>query len=128
LRFLIAAKLCAQDKVEGGCEEPRIARYVYEKRALEKAVPCVCLFAGEVELRREDRAARRLNADVNVAGAALINARDDGCDAVGAVCVREKMTAIAKALQVVSAPGVRVPDVDESACDWLAARGQDAAR
>jgi len=63
-----------------------------------------------------------------VAGAALVDARNDGCDVVGALRVREEMAAIAEALQVVPASGVRVPDVNESACDRLTARGQDVAR
>ena len=37
------------------------------------------------------------------------------------------MAALAEALQVVPAFGIRAPDVNESACDRLTARGQDVA-
>ena len=45
-------------------------RCVHKQGALEKAVPRVGLFARKIKLCREDGAARGLNADVNVAGAA----------------------------------------------------------
>src|SRR6185295_16857757 len=82
----------------------------------------------EVELGREDRLVRRLDADVDVTGAARVEAGHHRLQPVATLVVRELAAAEAEARIVVLAPAISLPEVEKSSGDRTAAGRQDRAR
>ncbi len=80
---------------------------------MEEVVAGVGGLVREIELRGQELLAGRLHLDVIVAGAAGIESRHDGAEAIAALLVGEHMTAIAEAAIVVGAAVVRVPQIDQ---------------
>jgi hypothetical protein len=96
-----------------------------DQLGLEDAVAVVAGLAGEVELGGEDGAVGGLDLDVDVAGAAGVDARQDRLQAPGAVGVAELVAPQAVALGVVLAGVVGLPEVEQGPLDRAAVGGQD---
>src|SRR5207302_9076405 len=97
----------------------------HQQFLLEDGVPCVLWLAREVQLGCEDGAVGRLDLDVDVPGAARIQAGDDGDEPVATAVVGEQMAAQPVAGVVVLAVGVRLPPVEERSAYPLTRRRED---
>src|SRR5262252_7162463 len=84
--------------------------------AAEQSVATVHRLVRKIELGGEHALLRRLHLDVIVAGAAGIERRQDGAQAVAALGIGEQVSAIAKAGVVVLAALVGMPEGSRSAC------------
>src|SRR5262249_58312871 len=98
--------------------------HTHQQLAMEEIVTGVGRLAGKIELRSQEPLAGRLHLDVIVPGAAGIEPRLDGAEAIATLRVGEHMTAIAEAAIVVGTPVVGVPQINERALDRSAAAGE----
>jgi hypothetical protein len=102
-------------EIELASETGAGVRYPYQQFALKQAITQVLWFVGEIELRGEQAAARRLHLDVIVPCAAGIDLRHDGAEAKSAVEPGGDMATISKTDIVVFALVISMPEIDKSA-------------
>src|SRR5215467_9526429 len=99
----------------------------HQELAAKEAIAPVHRLVRKIELGREQALLRRLHLDVVVAGAAGVERRQDGAEAVAALHIGEHVSAIAKAGIVVFAALVGVPQVDERLRHRPAGAAEDLA-
>src|SRR5262249_4450561 len=112
------------DEVEARRHAGARPSHTHQQLATEEIVTGVGRLAGEKNRRVAAGLAGRLHLDVIVPGAAGIEPRLDGAEAIATLRVGEHMTAIAEAAIVVGTPVVGVPQINERALDRSAAAGE----
>src|SRR5213075_848628 len=88
------------DEVEGALAA---SAHAHDELGVERAVALVLRLVREIELRREDAAARRLHLDMDVARAAGVHSGQDRLQAPAPVGIGELVAAIAEGPIVVVA-------------------------
>jgi hypothetical protein len=97
----------------------------HHQLAAEQAVTPVRRLVRKIELRGEHALLWRLHLDVIVAGAAGVERRQDGPEAIAALGVGEQVSAIAESASVVLAALVGVPEIDERPRNRPAGAGEN---
>src|SRR5882672_4692065 len=115
------------DEVEARRHAGARGRDTHQQLAMEEVVAGVGGLAGKIELGGQEPLARRLHLDMIVPGAAGIEPRLDGAEAIAALLVGEHMTAIAEAAIVIGAAVVGMPQINERALDRPAAAREHIA-
>src|SRR5215472_18423313 len=114
-----------EHKIEPRDEPVTSLGHSHHQLAAEQSVAAVHRLIRKIELGGEHALLRRLHLDVVVAGAAGIERRQDGAQAVATLAIGEQMPAIAKAGAVVLAALVGMPEVEERLRDGPAGTRQD---
>ena len=117
-----------EHEIEPASETVAGVRYPHQQFALKQAITQVRRLVGEIELRGEQAAARRLNLDVIVPCAAGIELWHDGAKAKSAVEPGGDMASITETDIVVFALVISMPEVDHRAAKRATASRQNKAR
>jgi hypothetical protein len=117
-----------EHEIELSSETVADVRYPLQQFALKQAITQVRWFVGEIQLRGEQTAARRLNLDVIAPCAAGIELRRDGVEAKCAVEPGGDMATIAETDIVVFALVISMPEVDHRAAKRATASREHKAR
>src|SRR5262245_22704991 len=123
--FGIGTLAHVEHKIEPRDEPIAGLGHSHHQFAAEQSVAAVHRLVWKIELGGEHALLRRLQLDVIVAGAAGIERRQDGAQAVAALGIGEQMPAIAKAGVVVLAALVGMPEVEERLRDRPAGARQN---
>jgi hypothetical protein len=117
-----------EHEIELASETVADVRYPHQQFVLKQAITQVRWLVGEIELRGEQAAARRLNLDVIVPCAAGIELRHDGAKAKSAVEPGGDMATISETDIVVFALVISMPEIDHRAAKRATASRQHKAR
>ena len=114
-------------EIEPAGETVARVRHPHKQFTPEQIIATVRWLVGEIELRGEEAAARRLNLDVVVSRAARVELRHNGAKAECTVGTGNDVTTISKADAVVLALVIGVPEIDHRAAQRAAAARQNKA-
>jgi hypothetical protein len=99
----------------------------HEEVWTEQSIALVLRLVREVELRRQDRARRRLDADMEMAGSPGVETGHDGLQLIASGIVGKLMAAQSIAVIVVGTGVVGVPEIEQRTSDRPAIPGQHEA-
>ena len=117
-----------QYEIELASETVAGVHYPHQQFALKQVITQVRWFVGEIKLRSEQTATRRLNLDVIVPCAAGIELRHDGVEAKSAVEPGGDMATITETDIVVFALVISMPEIDHRAAKGATACREHKAR
>jgi len=101
-----------QDKIEVSEATLIGVTHLHQQVPAEEEIRGIARFAGKIELGRENRARRGLEADMIMPGSARIDAGENGLKLVSTVGLGELMAPAMKAGEIVLAIGVGMPKVE----------------
>src|SRR6516164_3260157 len=123
--FGIGTLAHVEHEIEPRGEDALGLGHAHHQLAAEQSIAAVHRLIRKIELSGEHALLRRLHLDMVVAGAAGVERRQDGAQAVAALGIGEQMPAIAKAGVVVLAAIVGMPEVEERLRDGAAGARQN---